>query len=202
MKLVLASSNAGKLAEFRSLLDPLKIDLVRQADLGVSDPPETGLSFVENALLKARHASLSTGLPSLADDSGIIVDALNGEPGIYSARYAGLPSNSAANIAKLLRAMKDVPKSARTARFCCVLVYLRYPQDPLPIICQGLWEGRIIEEGRGSEGFGYDPIFYLPSHDCTAAELPKEIKNQISHRAQALKEMLLELNKGSGKRIE
>lgn len=188
-RLVLASSNAGKLREFNSLLADFGFEVVRQADLGVTDAEETGLSFVENALLKARHASQVTGLAALADDSGLVVDALGGQPGIYSARFAGQPTNDAANNAKLLTALKGVPIEQRTARFRCCIVLVRYPTDPVPLIAEASWEGLILTELQGQQGFGYDPLFYLPSQACTAAELEASEKNRISHRGQALQRL-------------
>lgn len=188
-RLVLASSNAGKLREFNSLLADFGFEVVRQADLGVTDAEETGLSFVENALLKARHASQVTGLASLADDSGLVVDALGGQPGIYSARFAGQPTNDAANNAKLLEALKEVPAEQRTARFRCCIVLVRHPTDPVPLIAEASWEGVILGATQGQEGFGYDPLFYVPTHGCTAAELAATEKNRISHRGQALQRL-------------
>ncbi len=188
--IVLASSNAGKLREFNQLLGGLHIEVLPQSRFNVSDADETGLTFVENALLKARHAAQHTGLPALADDSGLEVDALQGAPGIYSARYAGPGASDAANLEKLLGALKDVPEQNRGARFQCVLVYLRHALDPTPLICQGSWEGRILREPRGANGFGYDPVFYVPTHSLSAAELSPEIKNSLSHRGQALRQLL------------
>lgn len=188
-RLVLASSNVGKLREFNSLLTDFGFEVVRQADLGVTDAEETGLSFVENALLKARHASQVTGLAALADDSGLVIDALDGQPGIYSARFAGQPTNDAANNAKLLAALKAVPPEQRTARFRCCIVLVRYPTDPVPLIAEASWEGQILTELKGQQGFGYDPLFYVPSHACTAAELDLIEKNRISHRGQALQRL-------------
>ncbi len=183
-QVVLASGNAGKLREFVRILAPLEMSVVPQSDFDVPEAEENGLSFVENALIKARAASRHTGLPAIADDSGLEVDALNGAPGIYSARYAE-GAGDEANNRKLLGALRDVPESQRTARFQCLLVYLRHWQDPVPIICQGSWEGRILFEPAGSEGFGYDPLFYVPEHACSSAELPRDLKNAISHRARA-----------------
>lgn len=185
-RLVLASGNAGKLAEFSAMLAHLPYQIVPQKELGVEDVPETGLTFVENALIKARHACAVTGLPALADDSGLIVDALGGAPGLYSARYAGQPTNDAANNAKLLDAMKDVPDDQRRARFYAVIVLLRHPEDPQPLIAEGAWEGRIIRELRGNGGFGYNPLFLDPDHGLTAAEMDTALKNRLSHRARAL----------------
>lgn len=184
--LVLASGNAGKLKELQAMLGDLPLQIVAQGELGVSDVPETGLTFVENALIKARHASAVTGLPALADDSGLIVDALDGAPGLYSARYAGSPTNDAANNAKLLDALREVPAERRTARFYAVIVLLRHANDPQPLICEGSWEGVILDETRGSNGFGYNPVFLDPTHGLTAAEMDPAQKNAISHRALAL----------------
>jgi len=184
--LVLASGNAGKLKELQAMLGDLPLQIVAQGELGVSDVPETGLTFVENALIKARHASAVTGLPALADDSGLIVDALDGAPGLHSARYAGSPTNDAANNAKLLDALREVPANRRTARFYAVIVLLRHANDPQPLICEGSWEGVILDETRGSNGFGYNPVFLDPTHGLTAAEMDPAQKNAISHRALAL----------------
>ena len=191
-RVVLASSNQGKLRELRSILAVKEVDLVPQSEFGVSDADETGLSFVENALIKARHACSATGLPSIADDSGLEVDALNGEPGIYSARYAGAsgPGADAKNNAKLLRELEQVPEADRSARFQCVIVFLRHRLDPMPLVCQGTWEGRILFDASGANGFGYDPLFYVPSHGCASAELDAEVKNALSHRGQALQKLL------------
>ena len=185
MKLVLASSNAGKLVELRELLGDA-FELHAQSEFGVDDAEETGLSFIENAILKARHASRATGLPALGDDSGLCVDALDGAPGLYSARYAGGHGDSGANIAKLLAALRDVPEAARTARFVCVLAVLRHAEDPQPLIAEGVWEGRILDAPRGSGGFGYDPVFFDPARAMGAAELDAALKNRISHRGIAL----------------
>lgn len=190
-RILLASSNAGKLRELQQLLASDNVVLLPQSELGITDAEETGLSFVENAILKARHASAASGLPAIADDSGLEVDALNGEPGIYSARYAGVTGSQAdaANNAKLLLALRDVPDPARTARFQCVIVYLRHARDPMPLICQGTWEGLIARSPRGTHGFGYDPLFIFPAYQCVSAELPPEVKNQLSHRGQALRQL-------------
>jgi len=185
MKLVLASSNAGKLAELRELLGD-GFDLHAQSEFGVEDADETGLSFVENAILKARHASRAAGLPALGDDSGLCVDALHGAPGLYSARYAGTHGDSEANIDKLLRELDGVADADRTARFACVLALVRDANDPQPLIAEGLWEGRILGERRGGNGFGYDPVFFSPAHGVSAAELPAGVKNRDSHRGKAL----------------
>ena len=187
-RIVLASSNKGKLKEFKSILNLPDTELIAQSEFDVVDAEETGCTFVENALIKARHASRETGLPSIADDSGIEVDALHGEPGVFSARYAGVEGagSDAANNLKLLTSMEEVPESKRTARFYCVIVFLRHKNDPTPIICSGAWEGRILTREAGINGFGYDPLFYVPSQKCTSAELEPEIKNSLSHRGQAL----------------
>lgn len=191
-RVVLASGNKGKLVELQTILAEKDVELVPQSELGAGSVPETGLSFVENALIKARHAAKETGLPALADDSGIEVDALNGEPGIYSARYAGVEGDlaDAANNAKLLAELEQVPEAERTARFQCVIVYMRHDKDPMPLICQGTWEGRILFEEQGENGFGYDPLFYVPEYGCASAELSPEIKNGLSHRGQALRALL------------
>ena len=186
---VLASGNAGKLREFGRLLEPLDIEVMPQKELGVVDADETGLSFIENAILKARHAAEATGLPALADDSGLEIDALNGAPGIYSARYSALiggEHNDAANIERVLNELTEVPEADRTARFQCVLAFMRHAQDPTPLIVQRSWEGVILTRPVGEDGFGYDPIFYVPDQGCTAAELAPEVKNRLSHRGQAM----------------
>jgi XTP/dITP diphosphohydrolase len=186
MKFVVASSNAGKLAEFRDLLGEAGYEFVTQGELGVTDAEETGLTFVENALLKARHAARITGLPALADDSGLCVDALDGAPGLYSARYAGSHGDAQANIAKLLEAMKGVPRAQRTAHFIAVIVLLRHAEDPQPIIAEGRWSGSILDTPRGDGGFGYDPVFLDPENNLSAAEFDPAIKNRLSHRGRAL----------------
>ena len=193
-KIVLASSNQGKLREFKQILSAKNFELIPQSTFNFVDADETGLSFVENAIIKARHASELTGLPSLADDSGIEVDALQGRPGIYSARYAQVQGPSVdqdkENNKKLLLELADIPEPLRTARYQCVIVFMRHPQDPTPLICQGSWEGQILSEEAGVNGFGYDPLFFVPSHNCTSAELSKEIKNNLSHRGKALRELM------------
>lgn len=191
--IVLASSNAGKVREFNQLLGELQLVVVPQSQFNVADVDETGLTFVENAILKARNAAQHTSLPALADDSGLEVDALHGAPGIYSARYAGPQASDAENLEMLLAMLKDVPEEKRGARFQCVLVYLRHALDPTPLICQGTWEGRILMVPRGASGFGYDPVFFVPTHACSAAELPAETKNALSHRGQALRQLLAAL---------
>lgn len=186
MKLVLASSNPGKLAELRDLLGDTDIELVAQSDLGVEDVEETATTFVENALLKARHAAAITGLPALADDSGICVDALGGAPGLYSARYSGVHGDAQANIDKLLAALHGEPAARRTAHFYAVIVMLRHAGDPQPIIAEGVWPGVILEQRRGEGGFGYDPVFFDPQTGQSAAELEAGVKNRMSHRGRAL----------------
>lgn len=192
-KIVLASGNAGKLREFQDLLAGCGFDVLPQSDFQVSNADETGLTFVENAILKARHACLHTQLPAIADDSGIEVDALNGRPGIYSARYAGLDARDADNNAKLLEELADIAEPQRTARYHCVLAFMRHADDPTPILCHGTWEGIILREPRGEGGFGYDPLFFVPTHHCAAAELDKVEKNRISHRGKAMAELLQKL---------
>lgn len=192
-KLVLASHNAGKLVEMQEILADLPLQITSAAELGLGDVEETGLTFVENALLKARAACEATGLPALADDSGLIVDALGGAPGLYSARYAGHPTNAAANNAKLLDAMAGVPDGQRSARFYAVIVLLRHATDPQPLICEGCWEGQIIRELRGTNGFGYNPVFLDTTHGLTAAEMEPALKNAISHRAVALQQLKQQL---------
>jgi XTP/dITP diphosphohydrolase len=185
-RLVLATSNRGKLAEIQPLLADLEFSLVTQGELGVADAIEDGKTFVENALIKARHACACTGLPALADDSGLIVDALGGAPGLISAHYAGVHGDSAGNIRKLLMELQGVPEQQRTARFYSLIVVLQHPDDPQPLIAEGIWEGRILDAPRGDHGFGYDPIFFDPVLGLGAAELPAEIKNRVSHRGRAL----------------
>ena len=185
MRLVLASSNAGKLAELRDLLGGA-YELHAQSEFGVGDADETGLSFVENAILKARHAARATGLPALGDDSGLCVDALDGAPGLYSARYAGTHGDAEGNIDKLLGELGGIEAARRTAHFVCVLVLVRHANDPRPLIAEGVWEGLILDARRGAHGFGYDPVFFSPAHGCSAAELDAPIKNRDSHRGVAL----------------
>ena len=186
-RIMLASANPGKLRELRQLLAPHGLTLIAQDELGIAPVAETGLTFVENALLKARHAAVASGLPALADDSGLEVDALGGAPGVHSARYAGVGAHDAEHCAKLLAALAGIEEARRTARFRCVLVYLRHAADPAPLLCEGVWAGRISTAARGSGGFGYDPIFWLPEWQCTSAELDLATKNALSHRGQALR---------------
>jgi len=197
-KVVLASGNKGKLREINQILGGLGIEALPQSDFAVEDAEETGLSFVENAILKARHAARITGLPAIADDSGLEVDALNGAPGIYSARYAGPGATDADNVQKLLQALEGVPEAERTARFQCLMVFMSHAEDPTPLICQGTWEGRILDRPRGENGFGYDPVFFVPTQNCAAAELPPEVKNRLSHRGQALGRLLTALKRARG----
>jgi XTP/dITP diphosphohydrolase len=189
-EIVLASNNPGKVREIDQLLADLDLSVLPQSQFDVPDVQETGLTFVENAILKARNAAQKTGLAAIADDSGLEVDALNGAPGIHSARYAGIGSSDQANLDKLLHALIDVPQGARSARFQCLMVYLAHEHDPSPLICQGTWEGRILFEPKGDNGFGYDPVFFVPTHNCSSAELPPEIKNELSHRGQALRKLI------------
>jgi len=184
--IVLASNNQGKLKEFQALFSPLAIDIKPQRELGVEDADETGLSFVENAIIKARHACAITGMPAISDDSGLEVDALQGAPGIYSARFSGAEATDQKNNALLLEKLAGFDDSQRSARFHCVLVYMRHEKDPTPLICHASWEGRILHEARGEQGFGYDPLFWLEEQQCSSAELDRGLKNKISHRGQAL----------------
>jgi XTP/dITP diphosphohydrolase len=196
-RLVLASNNRGKLAELRGLLGGAGIEVIAQAELGIGDAEETATTFVENALLKARHAARESGLPALADDSGLCVDALDGAPGLYSARYAGAHGNDAANIEKLLRELAGVPDERRTAHFHCSLVLLRHEKDPAPLVCEGRWHGRILHAPRGEHGFGYDPVFLDPASGKSAAELTHEEKATISHRGLALARLRQLIEAGS-----
>ncbi len=193
-KIVLASNNQGKVREIGEMLAAqglnLNIEVLPQSDFNVSEVEETGLTFVENAILKARHAAQVTGLPAIADDSGIEVDYLKGAPGIYSARYSGVGASDKDNVDKMLSALKDVAPEHRTARFQCLMVYMRHADDPTPFIAQGTWEGVITDLPSGDNGFGYDPIFYVPEHNCTSAQLSADIKNTLSHRGQALKTLI------------
>lgn len=192
-RIILASGNAGKAQEISQMLANHRIEVLPQSAFNVTEVEETGLTFVENALLKARNAAAHSGLPAIADDSGLEVDALEGAPGIYSARYAGNNASDRDNITKLLRALAGVEGTQRTARFQCLMVYMEHAHDPTPIICQGTWEGRILLEPRGTQGFGYDPVFFVRTHNCSAAELPAIVKNNLSHRGQALRQLLTAL---------
>jgi XTP/dITP diphosphohydrolase len=193
LDVVLASSNAGKIKELQDMLADLGVVVIPQQTLSIPDIEETGLCFVENAILKARNAALLSGKPAIADDSGLEVDLLDGRPGIYSARYAGEEATDSTNNQKLLDELGDSPFEKRSARYQCIIVYMRHANDPTPIICQGSWEGHIAFEPRGSEGFGYDPLFYLKDHNCHAAEMNKVEKNRISHRGKATAELLKRL---------
>ncbi|MCP4993573.1 MAG: RdgB/HAM1 family non-canonical purine NTP pyrophosphatase [Gammaproteobacteria bacterium] len=193
-RIVLASNNAGKVREINQLLATQEIKVIPQGELDIPEADETGLTFVENAILKARNAAELSGLPAIADDSGIEVDALKGAPGIYSARYAGPGCSDADNNVKLLNALESLPERERTARFQCVMVYMRHAEDPTPIICQGSWEGVILTEPSGDNGFGYDPLFYVPTEGCTSADLSPEKKNSLSHRGEALRKLLSALS--------
>lgn len=193
MKVVLASGNQGKVRELTDLLKAQNIEVVAQSEFNLESPEETGLTFIENALIKARYAAEQTGLPAIADDSGLSIPVLNGAPGIYSARYAGEQATDQANIDLVLKNLSGVEKARRTAVFNCVLVYLRHPHDPTPIVCHGQWQGQVTESQYGEGGFGYDPIFWVPEKNCTAAELTKVEKNAISHRGQALSLLLSQL---------
>jgi len=183
-RLVLASGNAGKIREIQALLPDYPI--FAQSAFDIIEAEETGLSFVENAIIKARNAAHHCGLPAIADDSGLVVDALQGQPGVLSARYAGPGVNDQDNLQKVLQALEGVPDAERTARFVCVMVFMQHAEDPLPVIAQGVWEGRILHQPNGENGFGYDPIFWVPERDCAAAELSAEVKNALSHRGKAL----------------
>ena len=201
-RIVLASGNTGKLKELQDLLAPLNVSLVRQSELNINDADETGLTFIENAILKARHASRLSGLPAIADDSGLAVDALDGAPGIYSARYAegerypadaNREQRDSGNNQKLLQALVGVENAARSAQFHCVVVFIRHADDPVPIVCHGEWAGRILHEPAGEGGFGYDPLFSVPEAQCSSAQLSSEAKNRISHRGQAMRLLLTRL---------
>lgn len=197
-RIVLASGNAGKIRELTELLGPIGLEVVPQSQWQVEECEETGLTFVENAILKARNAARHTGLPALADDSGIEVDYLQGQPGIYSARYSGPEGDDRQNNEKLLAALQDVPPQRRTARFRCVMAFLAHADDPSPILAEGTWEGLVATEPRGNRGFGYDPIFYLPEFGCTSAELAVAEKNRLSHRGQAVRTMAERLRQRLG----
>ena len=186
-QLVLASSNLGKIKEIQAIL--AKRVIVPQSAFNVTDADETGSTFVENAIIKARNAALHCNLSSIADDSGLVVDALNGAPGVTSARYAGVGASDHDNVLKLLDELKGVPDEQRTARFICVMVFMEHANDPFPVIAQGVWEGRILHRPVGANGFGYDPVFWVPEHNCTSAELSADVKNSLSHRGQALRSL-------------
>ncbi len=188
--IVLATGNQGKVKELASLLATQNIEIKPQSEFNVPDVAETGTTFIENAIIKARHAAKITGLPAIADDSGLEVDALNGAPGVYSARYAGENASDDDNTNKLLNALENVENEKRSARFHCVLVYMRHENDPTPVVCHGVWQGSICREKQGEQGFGYDPIFWQEQHKMTSAQLPRDLKNQLSHRGQALKQLV------------
>lgn len=189
-EIIFASNNAGKLWELREFFTDKNISIIAQSEYNVPEVAETGTTFVENAIIKARHAARYANAPVLADDSGIAVDALHGRPGVYSARYAGEKATSSANVAKLLYEMQNVPEGKRQARFYCALVLMRHAEDAAPLIAQGVWHGTILHQAQGSGGFGYDPVFYVPDHDCSAAEIDAAEKNRISHRGQALNKIV------------
>ncbi|BEU02069.1 non-canonical purine NTP pyrophosphatase [Agarivorans sp. OAG1] len=192
-KVVLATGNPGKVAELSELLKPLNKQIIAQSEFAIEDAAETGTTFVENAIIKARHAAKITGLAAIADDSGLAVDYLNGAPGLYSSRYAGEDANDYDNVLKLLDAMKQVPPTQRGAEFHCVLVYLRHADDPAPLICHGKWRGSITEEIHGAGGFGYDPVFWVEQHQATSAQISKAEKNALSHRGIALRQLLAQM---------
>ncbi|GAA5645757.1 MULTISPECIES: XTP/dITP diphosphatase [Vibrio] len=192
-KIVLATGNQGKVREMADLLAEFGFDVVAQSEYDVPDVAETGTTFIENAIIKARHAAKLTGLPAIADDSGLEVDYLNGAPGIYSARYAGEQATDQQNLQKLLSAMEGVPAEQRSARFHCVLVLMRHENDPTPLVCHGQWEGRILDQAQGDNGFGYDPVFFVPGENCASAELAPARKKQLSHRAKALQKLFAAL---------
>lgn len=193
MQIVLASNNAGKVREFQQMLADKGLEVVAQSHFNIPSVPETGTTFVENAIIKARHACKLANCPAIADDSGIEVDALNGAPGVYSARFAGENARDADNNAKLVELLTNVPEAERTARYHCLLVYMRHAEDPTPLICHGTFEGRVQLTPRGENGFGYDPHFFVPDLNCTAAELTPEVKNAISHRGKAMAALLAAL---------
>ncbi|HAZ42323.1 MAG TPA: non-canonical purine NTP pyrophosphatase, RdgB/HAM1 family [Methylococcaceae bacterium] len=192
-KVLIASNNLGKIREIAGILAELDIVVVGQRELGVGEVEETGVTFIENAIIKARHASLCSGLPALADDSGLEVDALDGRPGVYSARFAGPGACDADNNAKLIESLRQAGPGPLTARFRCVMVYLRHPEDPSPVIGEGVWEGEILREAHGVGGFGYDPYFWVPQAGCTVAEMDEMTKNRMSHRGAALRSLLRSL---------
>jgi len=197
-KIVLATGNKGKVKELAAMLSSLSIEVLPQSDFAVTEVAETGSTFIENAIIKARHAAKHTGLPAIADDSGLAVDALGGAPGVYSARYSGEHATDQSNITKLLGAMADVPNDKRQAKFLCVLVYMRHADDPSPIICQGEWCGEIMTEQQGDNGFGYDPIFWVNQQNSSSAQLSPQQKNALSHRSKALKLLLAQLQNQIG----
>jgi XTP/dITP diphosphohydrolase len=197
-KIVLATGNKGKVKELAAMLSDLSIEVLPQSDFAVTEVAETGSTFIENAIIKARHAAKHTGLPAIADDSGLAVDALGGAPGVYSARYSGENATDQSNITKLLGLMADIPNDKRQAKFLCVLVYMRHADDPSPIICQGEWCGEIMTEPQGDNGFGYDPIFWVNQQNSSSAQLSSQQKNALSHRGKALKLLLAQLQNQIG----
>ncbi len=192
-QVVLASNNKKKLGELRGLLLPLGLQVQAQAELGVTPAQETGLTFIENAIIKARHASRQTNLATIADDSGLVIDALGGAPGLYSARYAGENASDEDNINKVIQRLKELNLTESSASFVCTIVYLKHYADPAPILCQGVWQGNIILTPQGEHGFGYDPIFWVSEHHCTSAQLIPEMKNQLSHRGKAIQQLIQQL---------
>jgi XTP/dITP diphosphohydrolase len=197
-RVVLATNNPGKIREMQALLEPLGMEILAQSEFDVLPVAETGHSFVENAIIKARHAAKTTGLPAIADDSGLLVDILDGAPGIYSARFAGINATDAENLELLIRQVDAAGLPQPAARFHCAMAYLRDAGDALPVLSQASWRGHIVTRPRGSNGFGYDPIFFVPTHQCTSAELPPAVKNRISHRGQAMVKLLKELTDDMG----
>jgi len=197
-RVVLASGNRGKVREIGAMLSGMALTVLPQSDFEVPTAAETGLTFVENAILKARNAAMHTGLPAIADDSGIEVRALNGAPGVHSAVYAGEGAGDQENLEKLLRACEAVPEGERAARFVCVMVYLRHAEDATPLIAQGIWRGELLRAAIGENGFGYDPIFFVPERGCSSAQLPPEVKNRLSHRGQALRALVALLRAAEG----
>lgn len=193
-EIVLATNNNGKVDEFHDFFAGMSVKFVPQSKFALESAEESGLTFIENAIIKARHASTHTTLPAIGDDSGLTIDALGGAPGVHTARYAGDQSNFAKNIEKVLSELKDVPENKRTAQVHCVLAYMRNAQDPAPVICHGVWEVMISFEPKGTKGFGFDPIIYVPSHQCTAGEMEPKVKNSISHRAKAVKQLLSKID--------
>lgn len=198
LRVVLASGNRGKVREIRAMLADMALTVLPQSDFNVPAAAETGLTFVENAILKARNAAMHTGLPAIADDSGIEVRALNGGPGVHSSVYAGEGASDKDNLEKLLEACEAVPEGARAARFVCVMVYLRHAGDATPLIAQGIWPGALLRAASGEGGFGYDPIFFVPGRGCSSAQLPPEVKNRLSHRGQALRALVAQLRGADG----
>lgn len=193
MQVILASNNQKKLGELSSLLNDLGLELIKQGALNIPEADETGTTFIENSIIKAKHACELSGLPAIADDSGLVVDALSGEPGVYSSRYAGNDASDEDNLAKVIQQLKQLNQQESSARFHCVISYMRNHQDPAPIICHGVWEGVIRIQRQGDKGFGYDPIFWLPEHHCTAAQMEQALKNQLSHRGQAMMQLITQL---------